>query len=170
LERRAASIEFRASGRKLEGHASVFDAEARIQGYIESVARGAFAQSLRSGTDILALLDHDQTKLLARTKSGTLKLAEDSKGLAFALDVPDTSVGNDVLALAHRGDLGGASFGFNVAKDGERWSGNKRTLTAVNLMEISVVSSWPAYPETSVIARARAPARLLMALRYLETV
>jgi uncharacterized protein len=129
------------------------------------------AKSLRSGSDILALLDHDQTKLLARTRSGTLKLAEDGKGLAFALDVPDTSIGNDVLELAKRGDLGGMSFGFQVDKDGERWTGNKRrNLYAINLREISVVSAWPAYPETSVIARARPPLRLAMALRFLETV
>src|SRR4029434_1846785 len=121
----------------------------------ETIMPGAFAKSLRSGSDILALLDHDQTKLLARTRSGTLKLAEEGKGLAVALDVPDTSIGNDVLELAKRGDLGGMSFGFQVDKDGERWTGNKRrNLYAINLREISVVSAWPAYPETSVIARA----------------
>lgn len=170
LERRAAAIEFRASGRKLEGHAAVFGVEAKLPGFSETIVAGAFAKSLRSGGDILALLDHDQTKLLARTKSGTLKLAEDGKGLAFSLDVPDTSIGNDVLELARRGDLGGMSFGFRVDKDGERWNGNKRELRSVNLLEVSVVSAWPAYPETSVIARARPPRQLAMALRFLETV
>ena len=169
LERRAHAIEFRAAGRRLEGHASVFNTEARIAGFTEIVQRGAFASSLQSGRDVLALVDHDATKLLARTKSGTLKLSEDSKGLAFSLDVPDTSIGNDVLELARRHDLGGMSFGFSVAKDGERWTGNKRTLTEINLMEVSVVSAWPAYPETSVIARSR-PLRLMMAKRFMETV
>ena len=170
LERRAAAIEFRAAGRRLEGHAAVFGVEAKLPGFIETILPGAFASSLRSGGDILALVDHDQGKLLARTKSGTLKLSEDSRGLAFSLDVPDTQPGQDVLALAHRGDLGGMSFGFTVAKDGERWTGKRRELHAINLMEISVVSAWPAYPETSVIARARPPVRLTMALRFLETV
>jgi uncharacterized protein len=53
--------------------------------------------------------------VLARTRSGTLRLAEDSKGLAFDLDVPNTSFGRDVLELAERGDIGGASFAFTVA-------------------------------------------------------
>jgi HK97 family phage prohead protease len=170
IERRATTIEFRAAGRRLEGHAAVYNVAAKLPGFSETILPGAFAQSLRAGGDILALLDHDQTKLLARTKSGTLKLAEDSKGLAFALDVPDTSIGNDVLALAHRGDLGGMSFGFTVAKGGEAWSGTRRELRAINLREISVVSAWPAYEGTNVIARARPPLRLAMALRFLETV
>ena len=170
IERRAASIEFRTAGRRLEGHAAVFGVEAKLPGFTEAILPGAFASSLRSGGDILALVDHDQSKLLARTKSGTLKLSEDSKGLAFALDVPDTQPGQDVLALAQRGDLGGMSFGFTVAKDGEKWTGTRRELRAINLMEISVVSAWPAYPETSVIARARPPVRLATALRFLETV
>jgi HK97 family phage prohead protease len=74
-----------------------------------------------------------------------LRLSEDSRGLVFDLDVPATSVGNDVLALAERGDLGGMSFGFMIGKDGETWDGKKRTLRTIDLREISVVSAWPAY-------------------------
>ena len=117
---------------------------------------------------MLALQDHDATRLLGRTKSGTLKLAEDSAGLHFELPVPDTGPGRDVLALAERGDLGGMSFGFLVPEGGETWSGNRRTLTALDLFEVSVVSSWPAYEGTTVTARARAP-RLALARRYLQT-
>jgi HK97 family phage prohead protease len=170
IERRAIATEFRAAGKRLEGHAVVFNVEARLPGFTETVAPGAFASSLKAGCDILALVDHDAAKVLARTKSGTLKLNEDAKGLAFSLDVPDTQPGHDVLTLAQRGDLGGMSFAFTVPKDGERWTGTRRELRSVNLLEISVVSAWPAYPETSVIARARPPLRLAMALRYLETV
>jgi HK97 family phage prohead protease len=170
IERRAAAIEFRASGRKLEGHAAVFHTEAKLPGFIETILPGAFAKSLRSGGDILALLDHDQSKLLARTKSGTLKLMEDDYGLMFNIDLPNTTIANDVLELAARGDIGGMSFGFNVEKDGERWNGSKRELRSVNLLEISIVSAWPAYPQTSVIARSRPPLRLALARRFLETV
>jgi Escherichia/Staphylococcus phage prohead protease len=169
LERRATAIEFRANGRKLEGYAATFGAEAKLPGFTEVLSPGAFAASLRSGADVLALVDHDPKAVLARTRSGTLRLSEDSKGLAFSLDVPDTRPGNDVLALAQRGDLGGMSFGFTVPKDGETWRGTRRKLRAVNLLEISVVSAWPAYAGTSVIARARPPLRLAMARRFLET-
>jgi Escherichia/Staphylococcus phage prohead protease len=152
-ERRSAPLEVRAKGRRLEGYAALFGVEARVGDFTETIAAGAFASSL--SRDILALLDHDPTRVLARTKSKTLRLSEDTRGLAFDLDVPDTSHGRDVLALAERGDLGGMSFGFIVAKDGEHWNGNKRELRAVDLREISVVSAWPAYDGTIVNARMR---------------
>ena len=95
--------------------------------------------------------------MLARTASGTLRLAEDSRGLAFSLDVPPTQLGNDMLALAERRDIGGMSFGFRVARNGgEAWPAtDRRERRAVTLLEISVVQAWPAYSQTSVSARAR---------------
>src|SRR5262245_15395829 len=170
MERRAATVEFRAAGRRLEGHAVVFGVEAKLSGFTEVVLPGDFAASLRTGGDILALVDHDATKVLARTKSGSLRLSEDNRGLAFSLDTPATNAGEDVLELAHRGDLGGMSFAFTVGPNGETWRGTRRELRAINLHEISVVSAWPAYPETSVMVRARPPMRLMMAQRFLETV
>jgi uncharacterized protein len=166
LERRIA-CELRAAGRKLSGYAATYNVEARIADFVEVIRPGAFAASIRGG-DILALLDHDTTRLLARTKSGTLRLSEDSKGLAFELDLPDTQGGRDVLALAERGDLGGMSFGFLVPAGGDTWNGNRRELVNVDLREISVVSAWPAYEKTSVNARSKAPA-LIAAKRFLET-
>ncbi|WP_027142720.1 HK97 family phage prohead protease [Mesorhizobium sp. WSM3626] len=158
METRAAH-EVRAEGRKLVGFAAVFDQETRITDFREVIKRGAFAASLASGKDILALVDHDSGKVLARTRSGSLRLSENERGLAFELDIPDTSAGRDVLALAARGDLGGASFGFTVEASGEVWSGDKRELRAVTLHEISVVQSFPAYSGTSVQARSRPATR-----------
>jgi HK97 family phage prohead protease len=167
LEQRAV-LELRAEGRKLIGYAARFDTPAKIADFTEIILRGAFGASLKSGRDIIAMVDHDQSKVLARTRSGTLKVAEDSTGLAFELQVPDTTAGRDALALAERGDLGGMSFGFLVPEGGEAWDGNRRTLTAIDLYEISVVNAWPAYDGTTVSARSRAP-RLALAKRYLET-
>jgi len=167
FERRAAPIQLRAKGRRLEGYAAVFGQAARITDFEEIIAPGAFTQTLESRNDILALVDHAPDRLLARTRSGTLRLAEDSKGLAFDLDVPKTTAGDDVLALAERGDLGGMSFGFRVPKGGDAWNGNQRTLRTIDLAEISVVSAWPAYDGTVVHARARPkiepPPRLALA-------
>ena len=160
--------EIRAEGRRLEGYAAKFGTEARVADFTEVILPGAFADSLRGDRDILALVDHDPKTLLARTKSGTLELREDAQGLAFGITVPDTQAGHDVLALAERGDLGGMSFGFTVANNGERWSGRRRELRAVDLHEISVVSAWPAYAGTEVNARSRTP-RLNLACLYLET-
>ena len=166
--RRAADLSVAPGQRKLVGYAAVFGQETRISDFTEVIRPGAFAASLK-GRDILALVDHDPARLLARTKSGTLRLEEDSKGLRFELDVPDTQQGRDLLTLAGRGDLGGMSFGFTVARSGERWDGKKRELRAVTLHEISVVHAWPAYQGTSVEPRARRP-HLEAALLYLETI
>ncbi|KFB08843.1 HK97 family phage prohead protease [Nitratireductor basaltis] len=152
-ERRALAMEIRANGRKLEGYAATFNNPADIGGiFMETIAPGAFAASLRARRDILALVDHDPGRVLARTRSGTLRLAEDTKGLAFSLDVPDTSAGRDVLALAERGDVGGMSFGFTAVD--EHRDGDRRELRGVDLHEISIVLAWPAYDGTIVQARS----------------
>jgi hypothetical protein len=153
-ELRAVPANLRAAGRRLSGYAAVFGTPAKIGGFTESIRAGAFAASLAAGGDILALVDHDPTRLLARTGSGTLRLAEDSRGLTFDLDVPPTQLGNDILALAERRDIGGMSFGFRATD--EAWpTHDRRELRAVQLLEISVVQSFPAYSQTSVSARMR---------------
>jgi HK97 family phage prohead protease len=153
MERRSFS-DFRASpeSRKLEGYAATFGAVADLGGFSEVIERGAFHASL--GNDILALHDHDAGRVLGRTRSGTLRLYEDTRGLGFELKLPDTSAGRDVQALAERGDLGGMSFGFLVPDGGDNWEGTKRSLRSVDLKEISVVSAWPAYPDTEIALRA----------------
>ncbi|WP_298809574.1 HK97 family phage prohead protease [uncultured Sphingomonas sp.] len=152
IERRAFT-EVRSSGRRLEGYAATFGSEAQLGKFVETIEPGAFRSSLTG--DVLALLDHDAGKVLGRTRSGTLRLSEDSRGLAFSLDLPETAAGRDALALAERGDLGGMSFGFTVPRNGDRWAGSKRSLVNVALREISVVSAWPAYPDTELALRSR---------------
>ena len=158
IERRHLAIELRAdtAGRKLAGYAATFGTPADIGGqFTETIRSGAFRASLASGADILALVDHSAEKLLARTRSGTLRLSEDGRGLAFDLDVPDTQLGHDLMTMAQRGDLGGCSFGFRVAAGGEHWPDKRtRELRSVELVEVSIVHAWPAYEGTSVAARA----------------
>ena len=176
-ERRAAT-ELRAVGRQLQGVVARFNNPAMIGGqFQETILPGAFRVSLaKPGADILALVDHDPGRLLARTGSGTLRLNESAAGLEFSLDVPNTSLGHDVLELAERGDIGGMSFGFRVVS--EAWpKRDQRELRAVDLLECSVVHSWPAYSGTEVNARSRALVEAAEKLReaarqrrrYLET-
>jgi HK97 family phage prohead protease len=156
IERRSLSVEIRAdtAGRRLAGYAATFGTPAAIDGFTETIRAGAFSRTLREQHDILALVDHDPTRLLARTRSKTLRLAEDARGLSFELDVPPTTLGNDVLAMAERGDLGGMSFGFRVTTD--HWPDKRtRELRAVELVEVSIVHAFPAYEGTSVAARHR---------------
>ena len=153
IERRGAAIGVTASGRTLSGYAATFNDPTAIGGFTERIAPGAFARSLASGRDVLALLDHRADVLLGRTRSGSLRLSEDAKGLRFELSVPNTQAGRDVIALAERGDLGGMSFGF-MATD-EAWDGDTRELRAVELHEVSIVQSWPAYQSTEVNLRSK---------------
>jgi uncharacterized protein len=169
IEKRGATLEVRARGRRLEGYAALFGSEARIGSTTETIRAGAFTATLAAGHDILALVDHDTRRVLARTRSGTLRLSQDSKGLAFDLDVPDTTSGRDTLALAERGDLGGMSFGFR-ARD-EHWTGDRRELRSLDLIEVSVVQAFPAYEGTTVAARSRlatGPLTVAMARRHLQ--
>ncbi len=168
IERRHAPCEFRAAaaGTKLEGYAAVFASPARIGQFVESIRAGAFRTTLANKTrDVLALVDHDSTRLLARTSSGTLRLAEDTRGLHFSLDIPDTTLGRDVRALAERGDLGGMSLGFDLVPGGDFWASKDiREIRAVRLFEVSVINAFAAYQATSIairsIARAAADARI----------
>lgn len=155
IERRAfPEIRAVASQRRIEGYAATFGSKATIGDFSETIQPGAFRSALAG--DILALMDHDPGRVLGRTRSGTLRLSEDSRGLAFSLDLPDTQAGRDILALAERDDLGGMSFGFLVPSGGEFWEGSTRNLKTIDLKEISVVSAFPAYPDTSIALRSRA--------------
>lgn len=150
LEQRAGE-----KSRKLVGYAAVFDSETVIAGmFREQVAKGAFRKTI-AGDDIRALVDHDQSQVLGRTRSGTLRLLEDDIGLRVEIDPPDTQVARDLLHLIERGDVSGMSFGFVVR--GEDWQHDVdpplRTLTDVQLLDVSVVT-YPAYPEAGVALRS----------------
>jgi len=150
--RQVAHVE-RDGPRKLAGLSAVYDRETSINGFRERIARGAFERMLSTDAEVLALADHDPAKLLGRRSVGTLRLSDNGEGLGFEIDLPDTTAGRDVLALAERGDIGGMSFGFLIPKGGERMDDNVRVLTEIDLREISVVSAWPAYDGTQVEAR-----------------
>jgi HK97 family phage prohead protease len=136
-------------GFHFEGHAAVFDDVADLGEFTESIDRGAFRKALASAPNIPLLVEHDPTKLLATTRSGTLKLTEDTKGLRVQADVADTQLGRDVRTLVKRGDVYGMSFGF-VAGQGnhriERRSGRPhRSLTGFKKI-LDVCTTWdPAY-------------------------
>jgi len=145
----------------LTGHAAVFDSlSIDLGGFREIIAPGAFRRTIREGNQF-AIHYHDYADLLGSTRSGTLKLSEDPRGLCFELAVPDTSLGRDVHTLVKRGDLLHMSFSFLVnGYAGEKWrelsNGRlERTLLDVDLFEVSTVAR-PAYMDTKVSAGARA--------------
>lgn len=157
-----APVECRADGggRTATGYAVVFEQTADIGGYFqEKIARGAFTDTLKS-EDVRAYFNHDRGRVLGRLSAGTLRLKEDSRGLAVEIDLPSTSDGNDVLELVRRGDVSGMSFGFRVTR--EQWDETLkvplRTILAVELREVSIVSE-PAYDGTTVALRSLEAAR-----------
>lgn len=121
--------------------------------YQENLAPGVFGATLASGANISALDSHDPSKPLASTKAGTLRLKELSDGLHIEIQL-DRKITrhNDLYLSVRRGDYGGMSFGFTVPPGGERWDGDIRTLTKINLLEVSPVT-FPAYDSTSISTR-----------------
>ena len=68
----------------IEGYAAVFNSKTNIGGWFdETIEPGAFARSLSENSDVRALFNHNWDNVLGRTKSGTLRLLEDAKGLNF---------------------------------------------------------------------------------------
>jgi uncharacterized protein len=162
-------LEVRAIGRTLAGLACPFDQVAHVGGFDEIVRRGAFSETLRANSDVLLLFDHAMDRVLARSRSNSLRLAETARGLEFTADLPATSWANDAIELVRSNNAGGMSFGFTIRTAGEAWRKNVRELRALDLVEISVVSAFPVYLGTEVHARSRHP-RLHLAERFLETI
>jgi len=98
------------------GYAAVFNQVADLGWFKESIAPGAFARALSEKQDVRCLQNHDANLLMGRTKNGTLRLAEDSTGLKFDCDFPDTQPARDLHVLLERGDMDQCSFGFTVRK------------------------------------------------------
>lgn len=145
-----------AAGQKIAGHAAKFDQLSEdLGGFQERIAPGAFAKTIQS-SDIRALWNHDANIVLGRNKSGTLRLSEDSAGLFYECDAPDTQLVRDmVLAPIERGDVNQCSFGFYTIND--KWTKVDgvwvRTLLEVELLDVSPVT-YPAYPQTDVAVRS----------------
>jgi HK97 family phage prohead protease len=167
VERRtfAGTVEFRAAGGKLQagGYAAVFNKLSQnLGGFVEQVLPGAFTKTIGE-QDVRALFNHSEDMVLGRNRSGTLRLEEDGTGLAYEIDLPDTSAGRDVAKLLERGDVSGSSFGFRTIEDewGETPEGFPlRSLVQTSLRDVGPVT-FPAYSDSSSALRSLAEARSL---------
>lgn len=141
------------------GYASVFNHGYEVHdsfgSFTERLSPGAFARTLTEQPDVMLLINH-QGLPLARTKSGTLSLSEDSVGLRVEakLDGNDPDV-RAILPKMRRGDVDEMSFAFRV--NAQEWSDDysERTITEVNLArgDVSIVS-FGANPATLAQVRA----------------
>ena len=141
---------------KITGYFIVFNSETELyDGMYEEISDKAFQNIDLS--DIRALADHDTAKVLGRTKSQTLTLSVDDKGLygEITINKNDTEAVN-LYERVKRGDIDQCSFGFNILNEQmeQRADGTtKWTITEIELFEVSVVT-FPAYSDTSVEARS----------------
>lgn len=147
----------------LAGVAAVYDVETTIGGrFRERVAPGAFRSALERGDDVVALWNHNPDVVLGRVSNDTLRLIDRPDGLHYEVTLnPDDPDARRVLAKVRRGDVRGSSFAFDVEEGGDEVERSKdgaqplplRTLRSLRIYDVSPVTI-PAYPTTSVMARA----------------
>jgi HK97 family phage prohead protease len=154
-------VEDRAGGETnspvIAGYAAVFDSPAEIYGmFLEKIARGAFRASI-ARDDVRGVFNHDNNLILGRNTAKTLRLSEDSKGLAYEIDPPATSYAQDLLVSIERGDISQSSFRFRATREEWDETGDMpvRTILECELIDVSPVT-YPAYEDALVGLRASA--------------
>jgi HK97 family phage prohead protease len=147
------------TGLGFKGRAAVYNKRTWIGppkfGFWEEIAPGAFDRAVAED-DVRFLMDHDPSKVLARTANNTLRLTVDKKGLNVDADMADVSYARDLATLLERGDLGEMSFAFIPGK--EEWSSTKdgdevrRLVDFEQVLDVSCVA-YPAYDGTDAALR-----------------
>ena len=171
--------------RRIEGYAIVFNHRSVFvtdwnlwKRVIEIIAPTAINDDLLKRSDVIATVEHDSRRLLARSLNGkgTLELSIDETGLKYSFECPDTADGNFVYEHVKRGNITGSSFMY-VNKDNEcnvtytketDENGKEQIIRTVNtidkLLDVAVVMR-PAYPASSVEARAEEMKELEAAIK-----
>lgn len=141
----------------ISGYAALFNVVTDIGPYLEVIRPGAFTRALKENQDVRALKNHDPNLILGRTKSGTLRLYEDDKGLRYEIDPPNTSTGKDTLEEIRRGDIDEMSFAFSGNDNKSKWSKRDgkalRELVSPDIFDVSIVT-YPQYKHTSASVRS----------------
>jgi HK97 family phage prohead protease len=148
--------EAQSDGMRFSGYAAVFNSDSEPLPFTERILPGAFKRSLKSRNEVKLFKNHNMDEVLASTRSKTLTLTEDSKGLLAEAVLPDTSAGRDLAVLMKRGDVHAMSFGFSVPAKGDKWNsdGTVRELREIRLHEVSIVTGFPAYEATTASVRS----------------
>lgn len=155
--------------RTIEGYAVVFEKESRVmfdkqknRFFVEVIKRGAVTEDDLKNWDVKALMEHDKSRLLARSYngSGTLQLSVDNYGVKYRFEAPKTVEGDNAVEMIRRKDIFGSSFSF-TANEKENVSYKKkedgillREVSRLNkIYDVSPVSD-PAYFGTDVNVRS----------------
>ena len=148
--------------RTVEGYAVVFNSQSEDLGFYETINPAAITEDVLMRSDVFCLFNHDQDKVLARSKYGTgsLQLQLDEQGLKYTFQAPNTDLGDELLEYLRRGDIDSSSFAFTVSTDegSEVWTTGtdgrqyREILKIDELHDVSPVWN-PAYSSTSVSQR-----------------
>lgn len=141
-------------GRRLNFYAALFNEVTEIKTrrgqfeYFEVIRPGAFTRTLSTDRDIVATVNHDLRKELARRSDGSLLLDEDPKGLFCSLWLPENEDGDGVMKAYAEGRITGASFTFDPVDNKMNDDGLVERLS-FNFYEVCIaVGKPPAYPTT----------------------
>ena len=130
----------------LRGYAALFDTPA----HGEVIRSSAFTKTLAEQADVRLLVNHDGVPI-ARTKSGTLHLTVDERGLV--VDAPDLDMANptvqELVSSMSRGDIDQMSFAFIPVRENYDSETRTREILECRLMDCSVVT-YPWYELTTV--------------------
>lgn len=137
---------------KITGYAAVYNTfskpmkTSRGTAFRERIRPGAFGDL--ANADVMARYNHEV--IIGRTKSGTLKLTADERGLKYEITPPDTAAATHAVESIRRGDVDGSSFAFHTIKDEWRMVDGipTRDLVSVNLVDVGPVDQ-PAYGATA---------------------
>ena len=165
IYRSATDLSANNDSRIIEGVAVSFNTWSRdLGGFTEIIRSGAITQELIDNSDVVMCVNHDENKMVARSRNGkgTLLLELREDGLHFMFEAPSTQLGDELLYNVRNGNLFECSFAFSIdGKDAssEKWYRTdsnelKREIIKINgLYDCSIVTH-AAYPATSCSARA----------------
>ncbi len=154
VEERTAPIEEASAptvdGRKLPGLIP-YGVESRdMGGWTEIIDPGALNGA--NLEDLIATREHDRSKLLGRHPT-TLTTEDRADGLARAVELPSSPVGDDVRVAVERGDLRASSWRQVVARD--YWKGDVRHVAEIShLLDVTVTAA-PAYAAAAAELRSQ---------------
>ncbi|MBB5469365.1 hypothetical protein HDG32_005512 [Paraburkholderia sp. CI2] len=118
-----------------EGYASVFS---NIDSYGDMMLPGAFEETIAKRDQVPMLFNHWMDNLIGKASN----LKEDDIGLKFTGRLtPGATMANDTYQHMKAGALDGVSIGYRVQPGGADMDGKIRTLSRVDLLEISMVIS-----------------------------
>ncbi len=142
----------------IEGYFALYEKETQLwDKCYEIISKGAFKDTINKN-DIRALINHDTTLVLGRTRSGTLTLKEDEKGLygKITINENDTDAMN-LYSRVKRGDVDQCSIGFNILDEDYEELSDGSVRFRVNEIDLHEVSccTFPAYEDTSIQARKK---------------